>query len=164
MNMEELNFVYDRTQEDVDRVKYLTKRYLKGEITEEEKLEWSKGIHGGSGPKGAFNLSDIKRNENNCMVIGKLVVISVNVKEWEYGDIPRVSDYQRIKNNVKKIKDALMVLSDTPEIPENPLNTFQKWNDIEQILHDVYSIYVRLKNSYYYCGAEMYAGEGIGDL
>lgn len=157
-------FVYDRTQEDVDRVKYLNERYLKREITEEERQEWNTGINGKLGLKGAFNLSDIKRNENNCKIIGELVAAPVNVKEWKYGDIPRVIDYTRIRDNVQRIRNSWIILSDTPEVPGQPLNTYQKWNDIERILHDVYYTYVRIKNSYYYCDAELYAGEGIGDI
>lgn len=157
-------FVYDRKQADVDRVKYLNKRYLNGTITEDEKQEWNTGINGKLGLKGAFNLSDIKRIENNVKIIGGILSVNVNVREWEYGDIPRVSDYRRIRDNVDKIKAAFIIHSDTPEVPEHPLNTYQKWNDMEKILHDVYYIYVRLKNSYYYCSTEMYAGEGTGDL
>lgn len=157
-------FVYDRTQADVDRVKELNRKYLDGTITDEEKQEWGTGINGKLGLKGAFNLSDIQRIENNTQIIGKIVAAPVNVKTWEYGDIPRVSDYRRIRQNVQKIKEAFLTHADTPEVPGQPLNTYQKWNDIEKILHDVYYIYVRLKNSYYYCGTEMYAGEGIGDL
>ena len=157
-------FIYDRTKEDVDRAKELNEKYLKGTITEEEKEEWNSGITGKFGLKGAFNLSDIKRNENNCKIIGELTSTNVNIKEWNYGDIPRVSDYERILENVRKIRNAFTVHSDTPQVPEQPLNTFQKWNSIERILHDVYYIYVALKNSYYYCDTELYAGEGIGDM
>ncbi|MCM1219694.1 MAG: hypothetical protein NC321_16125 [Clostridium sp.] len=157
-------FVCDRTQEDVDRVKYLNQAYLNRTITEEEKQEWNTGINGKLGLKGAFNLSDIKRNENNCKIIGEIVAATVNVKEWEYGDIPRVSDYARIRENVQKIRTSFIVHADTPEVPEQPLNTYQKWNDIEKILHDVYYIYVAYKNSFYYCGDNLYAGEGIGVL
>lgn len=164
MNFEDLQFVYDRTQADVDRVKELNEKYLKGTISDEEIEEWNTGINGKLGLKGAFNLSDIKRNENNCKIIGELVAATVNVKEWEYGDIPRVSDYARICENVQKIRSAFIVHADTLEVPEQPINTYQKWNDIEQILHDVYYIYVRLKNSYQYCGDGMYAGEGMGDI
>ncbi len=164
MEITDLSFVYDRTQADVDRVKELNTKYLDGTITEDERREWNIGINGSHGLKGAFNLADIKRIEGNAQIIGALVAVTVNIKEWGYGDIPRVSDYARIRENVRKIQDALMVLSDTPEIPDQPFNTYQKWNDIERILHDVYCIYVRYKNSYYYCSTEMYAGEGIGDL
>jgi len=46
----------------------------------------------------------------------------------------------------------------------SPLVTYQKWNAIERILHDVKYVYDRVMDSYYYCGDEIYAGEGIGDF
>lgn len=152
-------FVYDRTQADVDRVKELNKKYINGTITEEERQEWNIGINSKLGLKGALGLSDIKRVERNAEYIGGLVAATVSTKEWEYGDIPRVGDYARIRENVRKIRAAFIVHADTPEVPEHPLTHFTKWNDIEKILHDVYYIYVRLKNSYKYCGEELYAGE-----
>lgn len=164
METTDLDFVCDRTQADVDRVKELNARYLDGTITEDERREWSTGINGVRGLKGAFNLADIQRIEGNVLIIGGLVAATVNASEWKYGDIPRAGDYARIRENVQKIRGSQMVLSVTPEVPAQPLNTFQKWNDIEKILHDVYYVYTRLQESYYYCGTEMYAGEGIGDL
>lgn len=158
-----MEFVYDRTQADVDRVKYLNDRYISGDITEEERQEWNTGINGIAGLKGAFNLADIQRIEENCRTISEILSADVDTKEWEYGDIPRASDYLRIRDNVQRIRDTYPAISSIPQVPEQPLNTYHKWNDIEKILHDVYSIYVRIQNSFYYCG-EMYAGEGIGEL
>lgn len=156
-SIENLTFIYDRTQENVDRIKELTEKYLNGTITDEEKSEWN------DNSKGAFNLSDINRIESNISSIASFLIVFVDTKQWEYENIPRVSDYERIRNNVQSIKDA-WVLSNIPEIPEQPLNTYQKWNDIEKILHDVYQNYKRYINSFYYSGTEIYAGEGIGDL
>ena len=164
MNIEELHFVYDRTQADVDRVKELNEKYLDGTITDKETQEWNTGINSAEGLRGAFGLSDIQRIEYNTEKIGGYLATIVMTKQWEREDIPRVSDYYRIRENVQKIRDALMVYSDTPLVPEQPLNTYQKWNDIERILHDSYDKYMKLKNSYYYCGTELYAGEGIGEL
>ena len=159
-----MEFVYDRTQADVDRVKYLNQRYINGTITDEEKREWNTGINGSIGLKGALNLADIQRIEENCRTISEILSADIKTKEWEYGDIPRVSDYLRIRDNVQRIRDIYPSISSIPQVPEQPLNTYWKWNDIEKILHDVYNIYVRIQNGYYYCGAEMYAGEGIGDI
>lgn len=164
MNVGELEFVYDRTQEDVNRVIELNKKYLNGTITQDEIREWNNGLNGRPGLKGAFNLSDINRIEGNIDIISKVFIIFVNTKKWELGDTPRVSDYQRIRENTEKIHSLSFVRSDTPEVPDSPLNTYQKWNDIEKILYDAYDIYIRLRNSYYYCDTEIYSGEGIGDL
>ena len=52
-------FVYDRTQDDVDEIKRLLSIGWKY-MTDIEKADWMHGM------KGALNLSDIKRIENNC--------------------------------------------------------------------------------------------------
>ena len=78
--------------------------------------------------------------------------------------IPRVSDFKRICDNVQRIREAWSALKDTPATPDPPLITYQKWNAIERILHDVKYVYDRVVGSYYYCGDEIYAGEGIGIL
>lgn len=157
------SFIYDRTQKDVDRANELNEKYLNRIITDEEKQEWNTGINKKVGLKGVFGLPDIKRTENNCKIIGELLAETVNVKEWTRGQRPIVSDYARILANVAKLKGGYNFPS-IPPVPKQPLNTYQKWNDIEKILHDVFYIYIGIKNNYYYCDTEVYTGEGIGVL
>lgn len=156
--MEELVFVYDRTQKDVDRVKELNLKYLNGTITESEKEKWKQSL------KGVLNLSDINRIENNMSVLAEYLSVSLVVKSWRMGDIPRFGDYARIRDGVDSLRGAWVVLPDTPDTPTQPLNTYQKWNDIEQILHDIYYAHKKYIDSFYYCGTEMFSGEGIGML
>lgn len=153
-----MEFVYDRTQADVDRAKELNQKYLSRTITDDEKAEWAAGI------KGALNLADLNRIEGNTAQLASLLAVTIQTKTWNYNDIPRSSDYLRIRNNVQTIRDAWAALSDTPDTPTQPLTTYQKWNDIERILHDVNYVYERIMNSYYYCDTEIYAGEGVGIL
>ena len=90
-------FVYDRTQEDVFRAIELNGgKYINRTITPEEKEEWMAGI------KGALNLLDLQRIEWNTRLIGgfELIKISVSVKEWTRGNIPNVSDFIRILDNI----------------------------------------------------------------
>lgn len=147
-----MEFVFDRTQADVDRVSELNKKYLTSTITEEEKEEWLVGN------KGALNFSDLNRIENNVETLATYLVVTVITKTWNRGDIPKVSDYQRILDNIQKVRNAWLVLSEPPT-PEQPLNTYQKWNDIEQILYDINTAYERYINSFYYSGGEIYAGD-----
>ena len=148
-----MEWVYDRTQEDVKRAKLLTPKYAAGTITETEKKEWAAGM------KGALNASDLNRIEGNIREIAGFLAIT-----WEKNQIPRVSDFKRIRDNVQRIRDAWSTLKDTPDTPDTPLVTYQQWNAIERILHDVKYVYDRVMDSYYYCGDEIYAGEGIGIL
>lgn len=127
-------FVYDRTQEDVDNKR----------------------------PKACLNARDLERTESNTELIADYIGVPVRIrKDWKAGDLPRRSDYLRIRDNVEKIRSGYAIRADTPETPEQPLNTYQKWNDIEHILHDVFWIYMNNKNNIEYCG-ELSAGEEIG--
>lgn len=128
------SFVYDRTQEDVDNKR----------------------------PKAYLNARDLERTESNTELIADYIGVPVRIrKDWKAGDLPRSSDYLRIRDNVEKIRSGYAIRADTPETPAQPLNTYQKWNDIEHILHDVFWIYMNNKNNIEYCG-ELSAGEKIG--
>lgn len=127
-------FVYDRTQEDVDNKRL----------------------------KACLNAKDLERTESNTELIADYIGVPVRIrKDWKAGDIPRNSDYLRIRDNVEKIRSGYAIRADTPETPAQPLNTYQKWNDIEHILHDVFWIYINNKNNTEYC-SELAAGEEIG--
>ena len=153
-----MEWVYDRTQADVERVKALNDKYAAGTISEEEKREWAAGM------KGALNAADLNRIESNIREIAEALAVSVTVKMWGADQIPRASDFKRIRDNVQRIREAWSALKDTPATPDPPLTTYQKWNAIERILHDVKYVYDRVMGSSYYCGDEIYAGEGIGIL
>lgn len=157
-------FVYDRTAADVERVKYLNNQYKARKITEEELEEWKTGINEKVGLKGALNLADFNRNEKNCQFIGELMDVAVNTKTWVYGMIPRPNDYQRLKENVQALRDHASLSSSTPEVPDRPFNTYQKWNDIEKILYDVYQAFLLYMGGLYYADDEIYAGDGVGIL
>ena len=130
-----MEFVYDRSAQDV--------------------LQMTK--------KGVLNADDINRIENNTETIADKIAVPVTVKSWSVGGLPRVSDYKRIRDNVERIRQGYGIRSDTPATPEQPLNTYQKWNDIERILFDVNDLYDRTENARAYCG-EIFAGEGVGIL
>lgn len=149
-----MEWIYDRTQEDVEKAKEINRKYIEKTITEEEKINWSVGM------KGALNASDLNRIESNTAVIAQMVGTQVITKEWTSSDIPRESDYFRIRENIQHIRDAWYVVAGLPPTPTQPLNTYQKWNDIEKILHDLYYSYEKIIG--YFCGTEVYAGEGIG--
>ena len=113
--------------------------------------------------KGVLNAEDINRIENNTETIADKIAVPVTVKSWSVGGLPRVSDYKRIRDNVERIRQGYGIRSDTPVSPEQPLNTYQKWNDIERILFDVNDLYDRTENARAYCG-EIFSGEGVGIL
>ena len=130
-----MEFVYDRSAQDV--------------------LERTK--------KGVLNATDLNRIESNTEAVAGKIAVPVTVKAWQIGGLPRVSDYKRILYNVERIRQGYGIRPDTPETPMQPLNTYQKWNALEKILHDVNYIYDRTESAKVYCG-EIYAGEGVGTI
>lgn len=152
-------FVYDRTKEDVLRAAELNGKYLNLTITAEERDEWLAGI------KGALNAADLQRIEWNTRLIGdfELIKLHFEVKTWKHKDIPRVSDFIRILENVHRIRETGFKLPGTPEVPKQPLTDYESWNDIEKILHDATLMCVLNEKGISYCGEE-FTGERIGVL
>ena len=152
--------ILDRTQEDVDRVKYLTRQILTRQATEDEFREFQKNL------KGALNYSDLDRIEYNMYIIKSMFSYDSGGFEIELEDmdreyIPRVSYFPILLHNTQVIRDTMYILSTTPEVPEMPLNHFKDWNDIEQILYDVYWMKRRFERSFYYTttgGSELSCG------
>lgn len=148
-----MNPVLDRSEKDVESVITLLKKGWDA-MTDSEKETWLNGM------KGAMNKSDYARIQNNIQLLSNVLELSLVVSEVP--EIPTTSFFDEIIGNVDVIRQAYMIHSTTPETPVQPLNTFTKWNDVEQILYDVYSII--LNNFNYYCGTEIYAGEETGLL
>ena len=139
-------FVYDRTQEDVDRVQEL--RNIGWEkMSDSEKKEWQKGL---------------KRNENNCYVIAQLLNISLITCKDNLPVYPDKTYFDNLLKNVATLRNAGYRYVETPPVPQQPINTYQKINDIEKILHDIYEVYN--SNFVHYAGEEIYAGQSIGLL
>lgn len=128
-------FIYDRTAEDIIQRKR----------------------------KAFLNAEDMRRIESNTELIASYISVPVSVKtDWHTGDLPRESDYERIRQNTEKIRTGYAIRADTPKVPPRPFNHFQKWNDIEKILHDVFYIYINNYNNKIYCGENACCGDEIG--
>ena len=145
--------VTDRSQSDVKRVLELLEKGWQN-FTDDEKTEWNGGL------KGALNVSDLERIQSNIQLLSDVLEIGLTVSAVP--DPWTESFFEEILQNVASIRAAHIVYSTTPPVPVHPLNTYQKWNEIERILSDVYTIL--LNNFNYYCGSEIYAGDETGLL
>lgn len=147
-----MEFVYDRNLIDVQESKELLALinsigYIN--LTAEQKAKFNSDL------KGCFNYTTINRIESNCAEIANFLGISISTKNWNTYILPKTEDFERIKNNVQQIRDSGFVYSSTPLVPSLPLNRYDKINDIEKILHDVYIIYNGNLNNLDYMG-ELY--------
>lgn len=163
--------VYDRTLEDAQYAARLGAKgdydylndyiaYLGEDETGEdaalsgndEIVDWDAGL------KGALNRSDLARIEGNIAVLAE--DLGIEVTTYTASGIPTVlgvSYYRNLLRNVAAIREKYHTTR-TPTVPEEPLNTYGKWNDIEQILYEVHDWN---ENRYFArCGTDTYCGEG----
>ncbi len=112
--------------------------------------------------KGYLNAGDLSRIESNISELAGYKELILEIKTWEVGGLPRDSDFARILANITALQEVYAVWEMTPVVPVQPLNTYQKWNDIEHILHDMYWNYIFEMDSRYYCGEGIGCGDEIG--
>lgn len=147
--------VIDRSQDDVEYVKLLAEKGWKN-LTVEERSDWLAGL------KGTLNRSDLLRIENNLQLLADVLELPLQTYADAVPDVPNEEYFKNLSQNVKTIREAYCIHSDTPPLPSLPFRTYDKINDIEKILNDVYQILI--DNFHYYCGGEIYAGDSIGAL
>lgn len=145
-------WITDRTQSDVDRVKEITAKARTGTWTDAEQKEWLAGM------KGALNYTDFNRIEAGVQSLAAIVGASVSVKtDWTDGGYMKVSDANRWLSNVNSIRakcSGPSAIANTPE-SMNKLN-FSTMNQIEQILFDIET----LAKVYTTFSGEYMTGEG----
>lgn len=116
-------FVFDRTQADVDYAKNLK---ASGRASANEDL------------KGCLNVSDIQRVLDAFTSLGVLDAETLTVATIP--DFPDSTFFTSWIENLEIIKECGYQLAISPVIPARPLNTWQKWNDLEKILWDNFDI------------------------
>ena len=151
-----LDFIYDRTEEDLKRAAYLTAQVNAGTATEREYAQWLTDL------KGMMNRSDFVRNCTNIYILSVFIGNEINTNNIP--ELPMPGYYNLFLGWVQTIRDSGFIRSTTPQVPQRPLNTIQKWNDIEQILYDVFSTVNTLRDTIWYCGEDAYAGGDIAVL
>ena len=106
-------------------------------LTTEQKDEWLSGM------KGALNSSDLNRIESNQQYIFTLLsnqYILTFKTNWLMTDFVEDSDENRILMNLKTLMQPFN-FEEEPQVPEKPLNYFEKINQIENIILQMYNKY-----------------------
>lgn len=157
-----MDFIVDRNLLDITNAKEMISKILAfgySSLTDAEKSQWESAL------KGFLNYTDLNRIEGNIQEVADTLEISVDIgkTDWVMNSFPTLSDFQRIRDNTQKIRSSGYARKDTPLTPVLPLNTYNKINDIEKILLDVFSLYEQTRDSVIYID-EIYIDESIGDL
>lgn len=145
--------VTDRSQEDVEYARRLLALKWE-ELDERQKEEYLAGL------KGCLNREDLERLENDIRILLDVLEIGPEGSVAAVPDIPDGEYFRRMMENIASIRrTALCIHDDTPQVPELPYSTWQKLNDIERILRDVYEV---ARSQFCYYIGEIYAGDTVG--
>lgn len=128
--------ITDRTILDIDKLQEYDEIGYKN-LTTEQKNEWLSGM------KGALNSSDLNRIESNQQYILNLLsnqYILTFKTNWLMTDFVEDSDENRILMNLKTLMQPFN-FEEEPQVPEKPLNYFEKINQIENIILQIYNKY-----------------------
>ena len=128
--------ITDRTILDIDKLQEYDEIGYKN-LTTEQKNEWLSGM------KGALNSSDLNRIESNQQYIFTLLsnqYILTFKTDWLMTDFVEDSDENRILSNLKTLMQPFD-FSEESQVPDKPLNYFEKINQIENIILQMYNKY-----------------------
>lgn len=128
--------ITDRTILDIDKLQEYDEIGYKN-LTTEQKNEWLSGM------KGALNSSDLNRIESNQQYIFTLLsnqYILTFKTNWLMTEFVEDSDENRILMNLKTLMQPFN-FEEEPQVPEKPLNYFEKINQIENIILQMYDKY-----------------------
>lgn len=128
--------ITNRTILDIDKLQEYDEIGYKN-LTNDQQAEWLLGM------KGALNASDLNRIESNQQFILNLLSAQYSLTfrtNWLMTNFVEDSDENRILSNLKTLMqpfdlDAQMVA------PDKPLNYFEKINQIENIILQMYDKY-----------------------
>ena len=147
--------VTDRTAEDVVYAKKLCNLGWEA-MTAEQQEEFLAGL------KGCMNRVDFERIENNIQILLDVFEIDSESYVEMVPEFLTEAYFEKLQYNIGVIREVFFIHEDTPVVPELPYNTWQKYNDIEKILADVYEVVSA--QFHYYAGEEIYAGDSSGLL
>ena len=182
--------ITDRTSSDVSYIKNLTSKIMSvgfDGLTEDEKDFW---VYGHVVPlldyngnllltsdleelfftlgiiKGAFNVQDIKRIENNILYLHKILTdfqYNVDFKQnptWNENSIPHLDEINNVRDNVHSLVLALHSPSDCLPIV---YSDFLDWRQVNVLEHNLLSLYnwiELMKDGFVYSGT-FYSGQNI---
>lgn len=115
--------------------------------------------------KGARNASDLNRMANNCIILHDLLTsygydispLKQILTPWSMTEFPSTQDIQNILDDVQMLRDKFTAFAE-PVTPILPINTYQKMNDIEQVIFDIEMLIGNMVMRFKNCGT-FYAGQ-----
>lgn len=145
----QLDMIFDRVQDDVDRVSYLANLWTKNGFTgtTAELAEWESDL------KGAYTESDLNRVGAAVKYLTDTLysmgynVSTVPKSNWAETDIPMQPQMDIYINNIQLLRDILPYVA--PDAPETAAGlSYQSANNIEEILYTLESVLLAMQENF----------------
>ena len=143
--------IFDRTQNDVDNAVKIrfekVQKFTKLSAEDIEQLE-----------RGLLTINTLNRIEEKQQELKNLFnadayfVENFESKSWSYTKYFKPVDFDRILDNLSKLKKAYFVYSTTPQVTDNNYRRYQTINAVEHILNDLDLMISDVKSYYRQCG------------
>lgn len=154
--------IFDRTKSDID---YAYKVIEEAKRSENKRNIWGTFVWGtvkwGNNfdfpdLKGCMNYTDFNRIEQDINYIADILTnsgyyVTIETKQWNMSDKPRISDIERIIKNVNSILNTFYKDPNSPNVPTN-MNNYLQVNDLEENLFFLEKLLKKNIDSFLECG------------
>lgn len=142
--------IYDRTAEDVNNALIIrAEKIQKGiELTDDDKSILERGM---------ITINTINRIESAKQYLFEALngalyqTPPMTGGSWTYSDVFKLSDFNKILEDIKTLKNAFFAYDNTPEVPKARFY-FENINDVEKNIHDMQEVYDGMVSRYKHCG------------
>ena len=96
--------------------------------------------------KAYISYIDLNRIEGACAELASLLNVVIETKVWVMDEFRTVSEMERLRRNIAKLRDAYYRVPGSPATPSviNYLSITQA-NNVEKILADIWELYEQVK-------------------
>lgn len=150
--------IIDRTQADVDMALKIRAEKIQKflELGESDITQLERGFL----TINTLNRIEEKQQElKNLFNSDAYFVENFNSQFWTYTDYFKQADFDRILDNLSKLKQAYFVYSTTPQVTDDNYRKYQTINAVEHILNDLDLMISDVKSHYRQCGDTECGGE-----
>lgn len=150
--------IIDRTQADVDMALKIRAEKIQKflELGESDITQLERGFL----TINTLNRIEEKQQElKNLFNSDAYFVENFNSQFWTYTDYFKQADFDRILDNLNKLKQAYFVYSTAPQVTDDNYRKYQTINAVEHILNDLDLMISDVKSHYRQCGDTECGGE-----
>lgn len=143
--------IVDRTKKDVEAALLARKKIQSGEeLTQEDYVALERGT---------LTIETLNRIETKTKDVVRVInsmwywnTGTIQAKTWSYSDYFKQEDFDKILENIVKIKNAFLQKNSTPKVFGRNYRDYNVINDVETLLADSEYIVGDIQENYVFCG------------